>query len=177
NKSKIVEHWMGWLEGKFISIDEPACWACHTFWWGKYDINIENKSEREILNQWNKISPLEICHIIPRQFGGGDTVDNLFLMCKECHDKAPDTRSKAAFFKWVKAQCHITNIHQKIICELKTYELEDKVEEISRMLEKGAPKAMKNNLGIHFNQRRELEIKPATVMAAIATYLNEQGNE
>ena len=33
-----------------------------------------------------------------------DNVSNLFLMCRECHDLAPNTTIRDIFFSWVRSQ-------------------------------------------------------------------------
>jgi hypothetical protein len=58
----------------------------------------------QIKRLWDKVSPLQRCHIVPRSLGGSDEPDNLFLMCRECHDRTPNTISRDAFFKWVDGQ-------------------------------------------------------------------------
>ena len=32
-------------------------------------------------------NPLEVHHIVPRNYGGTDTIDNALLVCKNCHTK------------------------------------------------------------------------------------------
>lgn len=70
---------------------------------------------------WDKV-PLQRCHIIPKSLGGTDTVDNLFLMCKECHDLAPNTPSRTAFLKWVSKQHWTVRKFDKINSELSTFD-------------------------------------------------------
>src|SRR5690554_1228222 len=144
-KSQIVEHWMDRLDRNAIDWTDPSCWACKKFWWGQYDIYIENLTFNEILNNWNKVKPLERCHIVPKQFGGSNRVDNLFLMCKECHDRAPNTRSKIAFLSWAEQQCYVTNLYKEIINEIKTYGLENKIDQINELFKAGIPHQITEN--------------------------------
>jgi HNH endonuclease len=104
-KSEIFEYWKDKLGELQRSIDwgEPSCWACGFHYDGKYDIKRRNPTWENILNCWDRI-PLQRCHIIPRALGGPDTVDNLFLLCRECHDAAPNTNAPDIFFAWVNAQ-------------------------------------------------------------------------
>src|SRR5699024_10375387 len=154
----------------FIEIEEPVCWACGEFWWGKYDLEYNDKSIDEYLEVWNNINPLERCHIIPKQFGGSNKVDNLFLMCRSCHDKAPNTKSREAFFIWVKAQCHVKNLFDDIKRELETFGLTDS-EEIYELLKDGLPSEFKKHIGIHFNKRLGSKVTTSTVIATIERYI------
>ena len=79
--------------------DKPMCWGC-----GK---PIISKSEKQMLDLdkiWQDkevANKLNRCHIKAKQFGGTDNVDNLFLMCEDCHIESPDTNNREAFFRWV----------------------------------------------------------------------------
>lgn len=41
------------------------------------------------------------CHIVPAQFGGSDTVDNLIPLCAGCHDEMPDVTDRDAVWVWI----------------------------------------------------------------------------
>ena len=84
---------------------EPECWLC-----GKYiDLsdhtsyleNLEKGNLEEIWNYKKVKNILNRCHIIPKALGGHDTADNLFLLCKECHSKSPDTNNPKYFFQYI----------------------------------------------------------------------------
>ncbi len=40
------------------------------------------------------------CHIIPRWAGGADDVENLHLLCPECHLESEQISNKGTYFKW-----------------------------------------------------------------------------
>lgn len=105
SKGQIFEYWKERLfeRGFFVDWGEPGCWACGFHYGAKYDIKRSDASWSEILRCWNSI-PLQRCHIIPRSIGGTDDVENLFLMCRECHDQAPNTSIPEIFFEWARAQ-------------------------------------------------------------------------
>jgi len=106
-KSQVFDHWkerLGEL-GFFVDWGEPGCWACGFHYDDKYDITQSDARWDEILGGWDRI-PLQRCHIIPRSLGGTDDVSNLFLMCRECHDLAPNTSIPEVFFEWTRAQNH-----------------------------------------------------------------------
>lgn len=81
----------------------PSCFACgrpvrpkNIISWDKYDMEVEEIWKDKKIN-----SVLQRCHIIAKQFGGPDTADNLFLLCCDCHQESPDTKNRAAFFRWI----------------------------------------------------------------------------
>lgn len=105
SKSQIFEHWRKRLcsMGFLIDWGEPSCWACGFHYQDKYDIKNSNVGWNKILKCWEKI-PLQRCHIVSRSLGGTNDASNLFLMCRQCHDLAPNTDIPEIFFKWAKAQ-------------------------------------------------------------------------
>lgn len=104
-KSEIFDYWKERLPalGFFIDWGEPSCFACRFHYGTKYDIKRSDAGWHEIFECWNSI-PLQRCHIVPRSLGGTDEVANLFLMCRECHDPAPNTNIPEIFFDWARAQ-------------------------------------------------------------------------
>ena len=105
SKGQIFEYWRKHLcsMGFLIDWGEPSCWACGFHYQDKYDIKNPDARWDKILNCWENI-PLQRCHIIPRSLGGTNDVTNLFLMCRQCHDLAPNTDIPEIFFEWAKAQ-------------------------------------------------------------------------
>jgi len=81
SKKQIKEHWTDWLidQGKFDSKQElfeaDYCFSC----------GMEEKTER--------------CHILARTLGGSDDVQNLHLLCSDCH-KASELLSGLEYFQW-----------------------------------------------------------------------------
>lgn len=104
-KSEVFKYWKERIFdlGFLIDWGEPSCWACGEFWNGRYDITSSKASYEQILKVWEKV-PLQRCHIIPRSLGGSNKPSNLFLMCKECHDLAPNTSIPETFFQWAGKQ-------------------------------------------------------------------------
>lgn len=107
SKAEIVSHWKDRLRDLDIFIDwsEPSCWACGFRYGRRYDVAALSAGWERALRCWERV-PLQRCHIVPRSLGGGDHPSNLFLMCRECHDLAPNTAIKDIFFEWVRAQSH-----------------------------------------------------------------------
>jgi HNH endonuclease len=105
SKSQIFDYWKDHIFdlGLFIDWGEPSCWACGFHYGTKYDIKRSDASWEEIYRCWERV-PLQRCHIVPRSIGGSDDVANLFLMCRECHDTAPNTNTPEIFFEWAKHQ-------------------------------------------------------------------------
>ena len=107
-------------------------------------------------------------NLFPKQFGGIDEENNLFLMCVECHDKAPNTKSRDAFLQWAGKQNYNKDLQEIIMQEIRNFELEDKIELINDLIRN---KSHISNLGIHFNQSRGgAKITISTVFAALSEY-------
>lgn len=52
----------------------------------------------------SEIGKVERCHIIAHQFGGKDEPSNFVLLCKFCHEQAPDLKNdKEAIWDWIRA--------------------------------------------------------------------------
>ena len=118
-KSEIFDYWKSRLSehGIFIDWGEPGCWACGFHYGDKYDIRNSNAGRDAIFRCWDRI-PLQRCHIVPRSLGGSDSPDNLFLMCRECHDHAPNTPFPEIFFEWARAQSHFKRESEKLLAAM-----------------------------------------------------------
>ncbi|WP_436210545.1 HNH endonuclease [Bradyrhizobium sp. LjRoot220] len=105
SKAEIFEYWKGRLRGLGCRIDwaEPGCWACGFRYGTRYDVKGSQAGWDKVLRCWNSI-PLQRCHIVARSLGGTNDISNLFLMCRECHDLAPNTSFPEIFFEWASAQ-------------------------------------------------------------------------
>ena len=125
-KSEIFEYWKDQLPQLGILIDwgEPSCWACGFHYGAKYDVKRSDASWQEIWRGWDKI-PLQRCHIVARSLGGKDEISNLFLMCRECHDRAPNTTISAIFFEWVRAQSWNSRESAKVLDALRAFGIDD----------------------------------------------------
>jgi hypothetical protein len=44
---------------------------------------------------------LDIAHVVPVAAGGTDDVENLVILCRPCHETAPNTTSPDVFFSWL----------------------------------------------------------------------------
>ncbi|NPC50973.1 HNH endonuclease [Corallococcus sp. AB032C] len=104
-KRRILEHWKSWLIARGVDLGEPCCWACRKYWGDKFDVQRTDAPWDEVVACWEK-TPLQRCHIVPRSLGGSDEPSNLFLMCAECHDLAPNLHAGDLFMKWVENQNH-----------------------------------------------------------------------
>lgn len=155
SKSEVFEYWKERIFdlGFFIDWGEPSCWACGEFWNGRYHITNPKASYEKILNCWEKV-PLQRCHIIPRSLGGSNEPSNLFLMCKECHDLAPNTSIPEIFFQWARRQSFFERRSYQIQQCMKdfniTEELYFKLDEISQT--KKFKDFFSNHAGLHWPQ-------------------------
>lgn len=105
SKIEIFEYWKDRLDqlGFFVDWGEPSCWVCGFHYRTKYDIKRSNSPWYQVLKCWEKI-PLQRCHIVPRSLGGSNKPDNIFLMCRECHDTQPNSSIPEIFFEWARSQ-------------------------------------------------------------------------
>jgi hypothetical protein len=115
----ILDYWHSRQAESGIFIDkwQPYCWACDQIWHGIYD-----RKRGEYWKAWER-APLQKCHIVPKSLGGSFEPSNFVLMCKECHDLAPNTNSPEIFFEWLKNQNHVKRFHHKVIIELESFNL------------------------------------------------------
>lgn len=155
SKGEILYYWKDWLleNRKCIDIGEPSCWACGIYYGTTYDIEDSHATDDDIKRLWNK-TPFQICHIVPKSLGGSNEVSNLFLLCKECHDLAPDSISVDNFLKWAKNQDYNKRWNEEIKSVKDDFELSDN--DLGRLFKlffkvKDKPE-FKDMLGIHFNQ-------------------------
>jgi hypothetical protein len=121
-KSQIFDHWKDRLPGLGITIQwgQPGCWACGFHYGARYGIKRPDTGWHEILRCWDNI-PLQRCHIVPRSLGGTNEVANLFLMCRECHDLAPNTSILEIFFEWAHAQDWDARESARILAALEAF--------------------------------------------------------
>lgn len=174
-KAQIFEHWMDWLDRSGFDWGEPCCWACKRHFDTKHDLKKASANRVEIIKNWEK-APLQRCHIIARQFGGEDIPENLFLMCKSCHDRAPKTKSREAFLNWVERQDYTTLIQEDILRELRSFELLDRIDDVNEILtDKALMKRFFSNSGVHMNQTKGgSEITLSSIFVQIAEELNRR---
>lgn len=74
--------------------DEIVCWACGI-------LPYENADTDNNETLWNHDHLLNRAHILASSKGGEDSPSNLFLLCPNCHDEAPDTTNPKNFYAWV----------------------------------------------------------------------------
>lgn len=124
SKAEIFSHWHEKLYdvGAWIDWGEPSCWDCGFHYGSKYDIKSADASWEQILAGWDRM-PLQRCHIVPRSLGGTDEPSNLFLMCRECHDLAPNTAVPDIFFQWIRTQSYERRESAKIDEALRSFGL------------------------------------------------------
>lgn len=130
SKAQIFDYWKDRLGDLGIILDwgEPSCWACGFHYGARFDIKKSDASWTEMFEGWNKI-PLQRCHIIPRSLGGTDEPSNLFLMCRECHDLAPNTSISDVFYDWARAQSFYKRDADKIQEALRAFGVDEAQQE------------------------------------------------
>jgi hypothetical protein len=183
SKAQIFDYWKDRFRkiGIFIDWGEPSCWSCRFHYGTKYDIKRSDAGWDQIFDGWNRI-PLQRCHIVPRSLGGTDEPSNLFLMCRECHDLAPNTAVPEIFFQWVRAQSFDKREADKIRDALRAFEMtEERHEELMIVIESAEFKAwMSGRLGLHRPQSNygsvSSRLTPATIVGLAVHYLKAESN-
>lgn len=181
SKSQIFDYWKDHLFDNGLSIDfgEPSCWVCGFHYDGKYDIKRPNASWETILRRWEKI-PLQRCHIIPRSLDGSDSVENLFLMCRECHDTAPNTNIREIFFEWARAQNWLKREQYKFNQALEAFSVakRDHRQFIKTMNSPAFKMWSEHKTGYHWPQSnyapRSSRLTPATMVGLIVYFLRQE---
>ena len=176
-KSQIFDYWKDRLPqlGIFIDWGEPSCWACSFHYGTRYDIKRSDANWREIWRGWDKIH-LQRCHIVARSLGGKDEVSNLFLMCRECHDRVPNTVIPAIFFEWARAQDWDSRESAKISDALRAFGLDElRCEDLEILLESEHFRSwMRGKFGLHRPQSNYAPVSsrltPATIVGLAAHF-------
>jgi hypothetical protein len=182
-KSEIFDHWKGRLSEHGILIDwgEPECWACGFHYGDKYDIRRSDAAWEIILRCWDRM-PLQRCHIVPKSLGGPNTADNLFLMCRECHDQAPNTPFPEIFFEWVRSQSHFQRESAKILKAMEWFGLKKRdLARVTRVMESEAFKSWASGkLGFHWPQSNyaavSCRLTPSTMVGLAVHYMRTVAN-
>ena len=176
-KSRIFDHWKDRLPALGILIDwgEPSCWACRFHYGTKYDVKRAGVGWEQILRGWDRI-PLQRCHIVPRCLGGANDPTNLFLMCRECHDLAPNTSIPDIIFEWARAQSSEARELSKIRAALSAFGIDDaEAMELEAVLFSKEFEIWKSGkLGLHRPQSNYASISyrltPATLVGLVVYY-------
>lgn len=181
SKGQIFDYWKGRLldYGLFIDWGEPSCWVCGFHYDGKYDITRPDASWEAILGCWEKI-PLQRCHITPRSLNGSDSVENLFLMCRECHDIAPNTNIPEIFFEWARSQNWLKREQAKLNQALETFSMSkrDYRRFVKTMNSPAFHVWVKNKIGFHWPQSnyapRSSRLTYSTMIGLVTYFLRQE---
>lgn len=186
-RSEVVKYWYQHVPeyGKyFIDIGEPNCWACGVPVSTRFDNKNSDATAEECFKIWDKIRGLQVCHIVPKALGGSDDPSNLFLMCKECHELAPDTMFPDIFFKWVEKQTYIMRKMDKITKVLEIYGLD--IEQLYHYLTWPSEKTVESeefdkffrkNCGIHRSIYGGTKIKESTLIGLLYEFIQLRKKE
>jgi 5-methylcytosine-specific restriction endonuclease McrA len=170
SKTEVFDYWKNVFPSKGVFIDwgEPSCWACGHFWNGKYDVTNSKASMQQIYKAWER-APLQRCHIIPRSLGGSSDPSNLYLMCAECHDLAPNTTEPEIFFAWVKRQNWFRRSMSKLNLEFESHGItEEQLTKLKSIFESEEFQVgAQQNIGLHFPQSGYSSIFSRTTLSSI----------
>lgn len=178
SRAQIFEFWKDRIAGlvRWIDWGEPGCWACGFHYGLKYDVKRPDASWDEILRCWDRI-PLQRCHIVGRSLGGSDDVSNLFLLCRECHDRMPNTNIPEIFYEWARAQNWSRREDAKILDAIKAFRVEEEIfTDLEQVLVSEDFRAWSDNRrGLHWPQSNYASISsrltPATTLGLAVHYL------
>lgn len=178
SRAQIFEFWKDRIAGlvRWIDWGEPECWACRFHYGLKYDIKRHDTSWDEILRCWDRI-PLQRCHIVGPPLGGGDDVSNLFLLCRECHDRMPNTDIPEIFYERARAQSWSRREDAKILDAMKAFRVEEGAfPDLEKVLDSEDFKAWsEGRRGLHWPQSNYASISsrltPATTLGLAVYYL------
>jgi HNH endonuclease len=100
-KYAIAAYWAEREMGFVYDIGEPSCFACGWYnpRWHTYG-NPPNCTD--LVSIWRETRGLEIAHLKPHSLGGSVAVDNLVLLCVECHLDAPDFADPSYMLAWMR---------------------------------------------------------------------------
>lgn len=172
-RSAVIEYWYKNIPdySQYFDIGEPICWACGKPVSIRFDNKNPNATEEECFKIWDKVGHLQVCHIIPKALGGSDALSNLFLMCKECHELAPDTSYPDIFFKWVEEQNYVIREADKLIKELEVFNLN--IEDLTLQIAdtEDFHKFLLTNCGIHRSIYGGTKIKKSTIAGLLYKFI------
>ena len=132
--SAIVAYWFDHTDEIKVAIDAgcPQCWACGQNWNKRFRSKQAMPSGRTF-TLWER-APLQRCHIVPRKLGGNNDASNLFLMCNECHDVAPNTTDRSLFFEWARSQDYLRRREKRLRQALDDFGLDSESLTVQRAL-------------------------------------------
>jgi recombinase/HNH endonuclease len=173
----IVAYWFQRTDEIKVNIAAacPKCWACGQDWnerfWSKQPTPLSRT-----FTHWER-APLQRCHIISRKLGGKNETANLFLMCNECHDLAPNTTDRPLFFAWAKRQDYLKRREKRLREAFEDFGLDsDDVSFLKAFFETLRSPAFKSWIGdntlCHWPQdkKRGSRLTEATIVAAYIAF-------
>ncbi|WP_376708401.1 HNH endonuclease [Bradyrhizobium australafricanum] len=182
SKAQIYDYWKHRLSRLYFHVEprKPRCWACGFNYGARYDIKRPDAGWDEILQRWNRI-PLQRCHIIPRSLNGSDSLSNLFLLCRECHDLTPNTSIPEVFFRWGRTQNWELREDAKLRDAMRAFRIDtDSLRQLDQVLNSSEFRYwMSGKFGLHRPQSNYAPISsrltPATLVGLALHYHRELG--
>ncbi|MEU2167918.1 HNH endonuclease [Micromonospora chersina] len=149
-------------------LGEPSCFAC-----GWYDDSRPTYPEVSLARAWAK-SRLQRAHLTPHALGGSNHPSNYLMLCKQCHDEAPDWRDPSMMLQWAKTRVSYISRFQADL--LAAWEALRPGQPLPANLieEPSFTDALRNllyaNAGTHFG----IGLKRSTIVAALAAVADDQ---
>lgn len=143
---RAVAHWSGIVPETDTGVDwsdaHDRCWRC----------GCQRKLQR--------------CHIVAKQFGGGDSVENIIPLCAECHDEAPDVTDPKEMWRWI-ARTRPT-FYGTLNAERAVKLLQERGVDLSRFSEAKFRAIAMEHCGLHLMQNGSgCRVKPSTLSWAV----------
>lgn len=173
-KAQIYRYWKPWLDEHLRDSDHIFCWACQREYYINKITFDETTPWAAVDRAWNRAKVLQACHIVPEALGGKETVENLFLLCPECHDLAPDTAFPEQFLRWAANQSHFERVLHKIKCAIESLDIpRNRLQEVADVFHDPNFKAWAfDHLGFHcFQNNSGFGVKFSTSLALASEYL------
>jgi len=121
------------------------------------------------------VRTLQKCHIVARQFGGGDGPENIVALCAECHDEAPDVTDPEEVWNWIRQTR--PRFYDSLKFERAIALCQARGVDVSRFNQATFSRLMMDCVGLHLMQTGAgCRIKPSSIAWAIEKACTEATN-
>lgn len=144
-----------------IDLGEPTCFACGQTFKGRYDVT----TMAAMRGAWKR-APLCRCHLRARSLGGADDPGNVILLCRACHEDAPDVSDPDYMLIWaLNRHHHLATMAAEFTAALGLFGVgADELVETIPLRREEIAKA----IGHHLSPIKGVTVKPSSWVAAVA---------
>ena len=144
---------------------------CVAFWSARIyegDIGVDWADATEHCWRCGAKSKLQKCHVVAKQFGGGDGPSNIIPLCSLCHDEMPDVTESSEVWRWINATKPAYG-YGTLYLERAVNDCVSRGVDLSRFDKKRFGVLMGESVGLHMMQSGAgCRVKPASIAWAIA---------